>query len=266
LLRPATPQNIPWMFALVQQCSTMFNNVQKHATVKPCRQAMSHYVTVVYCCSLCEWAARLAMTWGLWLQARRLPFPTYLWRRPNVSELEPNWAKLSQIEPNLALASQRHGFVMICDDLWCALCNVHFWNVHFALHFESLNLSLFEEDPAAWPVERRQAWANCKPTGNVPAIIPQKVSSCKALSEAGIFDFWRRQCLWPLLHAARTRNMRNIHFLILPGVSLQELWLPMQLSSLHWGSSAWSAALHQRLLKLQKSNYFQDPSWMKLAN
>ena len=182
------------------------------------------------------------------------------------SQIESNWAKLSQIEPNLALASQRHGFVMICDDLWCALCNVHFWNVHFALHFESLNLSLFEEDPAAWPVERRQAWANCKPTGNVPAIIPQKVSSCKALSEAGIFDFWRRQCLWPLLHAARTRNMRNIHFLILPGVSLQELWLPMQLSSLHWGSSAWSAALHQRLLKLQKSNYFQDPSWMKLAN
>lgn len=106
----------------------------------------------------------------------------------------------------------------------------------------------------------------CKPTGNVPAIIPQKVSFCKALSEAGIFDFWRRQCLWPLLHAARTRNLRNIHFLILSGVSLQELWLPMQLSSLHWGSSAWSAALHQRLLKLQKSNYFQDPSWIKLAN
>ena len=133
---------------------------------------MSHYVTVVYRCSLCEWAARLAMTWGLWLQARRLPFPTYLSRRAaNVSELEPNWAKFSTSVTR----------TWICDDLWCALCNVHFWNVHFALHFESLNLSLFEEDPAAWPVERRQAWANCcaNPQGMFPPSYRRRLVSVK---------------------------------------------------------------------------------------
>ena len=155
-----------------QQCSTMFKNMQPSSyAVKLCHIMSLLYTVVVSANEPHDLQ---------WLEVCGSRRGDYLFLRTSQGG-QPMCRSWSQIEPNWAKFSTSVTRTWICDDLWCALCNVHFWNVHFALHFESLNLSLFEEDPAAWPVERRQAWANCcaNPQGMFPPSYRRRLVSVK---------------------------------------------------------------------------------------